>query len=71
MWRAGYDMDPDAFAAETDRLWAQVKPFYENLHCYVRGRLNAKYGDTVQPDHGPIRADLLGNMWSQQWGEYL
>lgn len=68
MWRAGYDMQPDAFAAETDRLWAQVKPFYENLHCYVRGRLNAKYGDAVQPDHGPIRADLLGNMWSQQWG---
>jgi len=68
MWRAGYDMDPDAFAAETDRLWEQVKPFYENLHCYVRGRLNEKYGDAVQPDEGPIRADLLGNMWSQQWG---
>jgi len=68
MWRAGYDMEPDAFAAETDRLWTQVKPFYENLHCYVRGRLNAKYGDEVQPDTGPIRADLLGNMWSQQWG---
>ncbi|HVL42580.1 MAG TPA: M2 family metallopeptidase, partial [Brevundimonas sp.] len=68
MWRAGYDMEPDAFAAETDRLWTQVKPFYENLHCYVRSRLNAKYGDAVQPDSGPIRADLLGNMWSQQWG---
>ncbi|RZJ04739.1 MAG: peptidase M2 family protein [Brevundimonas sp.] len=68
MWRAGYDMEPDAFAAETDRLWEQVKPFYQNLHCYVRSRLNAKYGDAVQPDHGPIRADLLGNMWSQQWG---
>lgn len=68
MWRAGYDMAPDAFAAETDRLWNQVKPFYENLHCYVRGRLNARYGDAVQPDSGPIRADLLGNMWSQQWG---
>ena len=68
MWRAGYDMEPDAFAAETDRLWEQVKPFYENLHCYVRSRLNAKYGDEVQPDSGPIRADLLGNMWSQQWG---
>ncbi|KQW82599.1 M2 family metallopeptidase [Brevundimonas sp. Root1279] len=68
MWRAGYDMEPDAFAAETDRLWEQVKPFYENLHCYVRNRLNAKYGDAVQPDRGPIRADLLGNMWSQQWG---
>ena len=68
MWRAGYDMEPDAFAAETDRLWTQVKPFYENLHCYVRSQLNAKYGDAVQPDSGPIRADLLGNMWSQQWG---
>jgi len=68
MWRAGYDMTPDAFAADTDRVWAQVKPFYENLHCYVRGRLNEKYGDAVQPDTGPIRADLLGNMWSQQWG---
>ncbi len=68
MWRAGYDMEPDAFAAETDRLWAQVKPFYENLHCYVRTRLNETYGDAVQPETGPIRADLLGNMWSQQWG---
>jgi peptidyl-dipeptidase A len=68
LWRSGYDMPADAFAAETDRLWAQVKPFYENLHCYVRGRLNARYGDAVQPDSGPIRADLLGNMWSQQWG---
>lgn len=68
LWRSGYDMPADAFAAETDRLWEQVRPFYENLHCYVRARLNAKYGDAVQPDHGPIRADLLGNMWSQQWG---
>ena len=68
LWRSGYDMPADDFAAETDRLWAQVKPFYENLHCYVRARLNAKYGDAVQPAHGPIRADLLGNMWSQQWG---
>jgi len=68
MWRSGYDMDPDAFAAETDRLWNQVRPFYENLHCYVRARLNERYGDAVQPPAGPIRADLLGNMWSQQWG---
>ena len=42
MWRSGYDMDPDTFAAETDRLWAQVEPFYENLHCYVRARLNER-----------------------------
>ena len=68
LWRSGYDMDPDAFAADTDRLWKQIEPFYKNLHCYVRARLNDKYGDAVQPRTGPIRADLLGNMWAQQWG---
>jgi peptidyl-dipeptidase A len=68
LWRAGYDMTPDQFAAEEDRLWKQVEPFYRNLHCYVRGRLNDVYGDAVQPRTGPIRADLLGNMWAQQWG---
>jgi peptidyl-dipeptidase A len=68
LWRSNYDMEPDAFAAETDRLWKQVEPFYKNLHCYVRARLNDKYGSTVQPRTGPIRADLLGNMWAQEWG---
>jgi peptidyl-dipeptidase A len=68
LWRSDYDMPPDAFAAKTDQLWSQVEPFYRNLHCYVRARLNAKYGDAVQPKTGPIRADLVGNMWSQQWG---
>ncbi|WP_421934054.1 M2 family metallopeptidase [Phenylobacterium sp.] len=68
LWRSNYDMDPEAFAAETDRLWTQVEPFYRNLHCYVRARLNDKYGDAVQPRTGPIRADLTGNMWAQSWG---
>ncbi|MDG6078361.1 peptidase M2 family protein [Erythrobacter litoralis] len=68
MWRSNYDMDPDQFAAETERMWQEVKPLYMALHTYVRGKLNAKYGDTVQPANGPIRADLLGNMWAQEWG---
>ena len=68
MWRAVYDMDPDAFAALTDKLWGEVKPLYNQLHCYTRGKLNLKYGDAVQPAKGPIRADLLGNMWAQEWG---
>jgi peptidyl-dipeptidase A len=68
MWRSKYDMTPDAFAAEVDRLWGQVKPFYDSLHCYVRAELNKKYGDAVQPATGPIRADLLGNLWAQEWG---
>ena len=69
MWRSGYDMDPDAFAALTDKLWAEVKPLYDALHCYTRAKLNAKYGDAVQRATGPIRADLLGNMWAQEWGD--
>ena len=67
LWRGGYDMDADDFAAETDRLWGQIKPLYDDLHCYVRSELNAQYGDEVQPDEGTIRADLLGNMWAQGW----
>ncbi len=68
LWRSGYDMSPDAFATKVDALWGQVAPFYTKLHCYVRARLNAKYGDAVQPRTGPIRADLTGNMWGQEWG---
>jgi peptidyl-dipeptidase A len=68
MWRSGYDMPPEQFAAETERMWQEVKPLYIALHTYVRGKLNDKYGDAVQPRTGPIRADLLGNMWAQEWG---
>jgi peptidyl-dipeptidase A len=68
LWRSWYDMPPQAFAAKTDALWTQVKPLYTKLHCYVRAQLSRKYGPTVQPMKGPIRADLLGNMWSQFWG---
>ena len=68
MWRAGYDMPADDFARLTDKLWLQVKPLYDQLHCYTRDRLNAKYGAAVQKPTGPIRADLLGNMWAQEWG---
>ncbi len=68
MWRSQYDMSPDEFAALTDKLWGQVKPLYDDLHCYTRAKLNQKYGDAVQPKTGPIRADLLGNMWAQEWG---
>ena len=68
MWRSGYDMPPAEFAAETERLWQEVKPLYMALHTYVRGQLNKKHGSAIQPATGPIRADLLGNMWAQEWG---
>ena len=66
MWRSKYDMPPDAFGREMDRLWDQVRPLYLSLHAYVRSRLREKYGDLV-PASGPIPAHLLGNMWAQEW----
>src|SRR5689334_9185686 len=66
MWRSKYDMPPDAFAKELDRLWEQVRPLYVSLHAYVRWKLHEKYGDVV-PANGPIPAHLLGNMWAQTW----
>jgi peptidyl-dipeptidase A len=66
MWRSKYDMPADAFPAEMDRLWEQVKPLYLSLHAYVRWKLREKYGDVV-PANGAIPAHLLGNMWAQEW----
>lgn len=68
MWRSKYDMPADDFAKLTDKIWAEVKPLYDELHCYTRTKLNETYGAKVQPATGPIRADLLGNMWAQEWG---
>ena len=68
MWRSGYDMPPEEFSGELERMWQEVAPLYQALHTYVRTKLNEKYGDDIQPASGPIRADLLGNMWAQEWG---
>jgi len=68
MWRAGYDMPPDAFSADLERLWKQVRPLYLSLHTYVRARLSQHYGPGLVPPNGPIPADLLGNPWAQEWG---
>jgi peptidyl-dipeptidase A len=66
LWRAKYDMPPDDFTKELDRLWEQVRPLYISLHAYVRMKLRAKYGAAI-PDKGPIPAHLLGNIWAQEW----
>jgi peptidyl-dipeptidase A len=67
LWRSNYDMPPNEFSKEEDRLWEQLKPLYLSLHAYVRGQLRKKYGSDVVPAQGPIPAHLLGNIWSQEW----
>ena len=69
MWRAGYDMPPEQFDALSERLWRQVKPLYDALHCYARARLAKRYGEDKVPAGKPIPAQLLGNMWAQQWSK--
>ncbi|GAB3374798.1 M2 family metallopeptidase [Lysobacter rhizosphaerae] len=68
LWRSGYDMTPAEISAETDRLWLQVKPLYEQLHCYTRTQLEKKYGDKGHVAGGMLPAHLTGNMWQQDWG---
>ncbi|HYU46558.1 MAG TPA: M2 family metallopeptidase [Terriglobales bacterium] len=68
LWRAGYDMTPEEFSADLERLWNQVRPLYLSLHTFVRSKLAEKYGTSVVPPHGPIPAHLLGNPWAQEWG---
>ncbi len=68
LWRAGYDMTPAQFSAELERTWTQLEPLYRELHTYVRNRLIAKYGKAAERPDGMIPAQLLGNMWAQEWG---
>ena len=67
LWRSQYDMDPDDFAKEVDRLWSQVKPLYDNLHCLARRKLTERYGASIVQPGKPIPAHLFGNMWAQDW----
>ncbi len=71
MWRSNYDMPPEQFSAEVERLWNQVRPLYESLHAYVRSRIIKQYGKQAVTKEGLIRADLLGNPWAQEWGNIL
>ncbi len=68
LWRSGYDMTPEQFSADLERVWTEVAPLYQELHTYVRKKLIQKYGAAAQRRDGMIPADLLGNMWAQEWG---
>ncbi|MCT2530869.1 M2 family metallopeptidase [SAR92 clade bacterium H921] len=67
LWKGGYDMDSQTFTRQTQNLWEQVKPLYNELHCHVRAVLSDTYGQDRVPLEEPIPAHLLGNMWSQTW----
>jgi len=68
MWKSEYDMSAGEFQTDASRLWEEVKPLYDELHCHVRAKLGEFYGEDKIPQSGPIPAHLLGNMWAQEWG---
>lgn len=63
------EYDDATFEKQLDAIVKQIRPFYEQLHAYVRFKLREKYGDSVVSEKGPIPMHLLGNMWGQNWGE--
>lgn len=64
-WRSWYETA--TFEQDVQQLFDELRPFYRQLHAYVRRRLRAQYGERVFPQSGHIPAHLLGNMWAQQW----
>ena len=67
LWFSKYDMPAEDFLDDTDRVWSEVKPLYDALHCHVRAKLNQHYGDEVISKTGPLPVHMLGNMWGQSW----
>ena len=65
-WLRNYESE--TFQADIEGLWQTIKPFYQQLHAYVRAKLRAHYGEDKIPKNQPIPAHLLGNMWAQSWG---
>jgi len=61
---ADYGMTVAEMTALTDRLNAELRPLYEQLHCWTRHKLAARYN---QPVPRLIPAHWIGNRWAQQW----
>ncbi|MDB0028656.1 M2 family metallopeptidase, partial [bacterium] len=67
LWFSQYDMPAEEFLSETDRVWDELKPLYDALHCHVRSELSEHYGEEVVSKEGVLPAHVLGNMWGQSW----
>jgi peptidyl-dipeptidase A len=65
MWRESYE--DEKFVENVDKMWSQVEPLYNELHTYVRRKLQKIYDKQMDKDSDLIPAHLLGNMWAQSW----
>lgn len=61
---AAYGMSVAEMMALNDRLVADLRPLYEQLHAWARQKLAARYG---QPVPRLLPAHWLPNRWGQEW----
>ncbi|KFR15510.1 Angiotensin-converting enzyme 2 [Opisthocomus hoazin] len=74
-WRANYEADypeeyiysRDQVIEDVEKTFEQIKPLYQQLHAYVRHRLEQVYGPELISDTGCLPAHLLGDMWGRFW----
>ncbi|NXF93071.1 ACE2 enzyme, partial [Eubucco bourcierii] len=74
-WRANYEADypeeykysRDQLIEDVERTFEQIKPLYQQLHAYVRHKLEQIYGPDLISSTGCIPAHLLGDMWGRFW----
>ena len=59
-----FDMSAAELRALNDQLVRDTRPLYEQLHCWARHTLAARYG---QPVPKLLPAHWLGNRWGQRW----
>ncbi|QEH39128.1 Angiotensin-converting enzyme [Aquisphaera giovannonii] len=62
---ADYGMTTAEMVALCDRLAAEVRPLYEQLHTWAKHALAKRYG--VDAPAGKIPAHWLPNRWGQNW----
>ena len=62
---ADYGMQSDEMIRLMDDLIVGIMPLYQQLHCWVKHELAARYGVAEVPARIP--AHWLGNRWAQEW----
>jgi len=62
---SNYGLSTDEMMELLDRLVMETRPLFEQIHCWARHELAARYG--VEEAPGLIPAHWIGNRWGQNW----
>ncbi|MCP4290984.1 MAG: M2 family metallopeptidase [bacterium] len=62
---ADYDLTSEEMSRLMDDVVAGIMPLYQQLHCWVKYELAARYNVEEVPQRIP--AHWLGNRWGQEW----